>query len=134
MSEQEERAADVRALIPRDKFDNTHIEELGRLTDAEIAPILPALLAWIQDINWPVAAELLPVLAAHASALTPLLVKVLGPEERDEIWKRWIVTCLLPRFSRAERLPLLPALRRIAESPTPGEREEGLDEAVEALL
>ena len=90
---------DVHALVPKDKCDCSHIEELKRLSASEIEPILPRLLAWIQDINWPVAADLLPVLAQRQTALLPLIREILRAEETDDVWKYWILTSLAPLFS-----------------------------------
>ena len=94
---------DARALVPKDKCDGSHIEELKRLSDGEIEPILSRLLAWIQDINWPVAADLLPVLAQRQTALLPLIREILRVEETDDVWKYWILTSLAPLFFRGER-------------------------------
>lgn len=100
----------------------------------EIAPILPALLTWLQDINWPAAKELLPVLALHQVALTPLILRVLSPEETDEIWKYWIISSLMPLFSDANRTAILPSIQRIAERPTENERLEEVDVVAMAFL
>ena len=90
---------DIHDLVPKNKFDSSNIERLKHLTDNEIEPILPSLLEWIQDCNWPVAGDILPVLALHQSALVPLIHRVLSPHEKDDIWKYWIITCLAPLFS-----------------------------------
>ena len=90
---------DIHDLVPKNKFDSSNIERLKHLTDNEIEPILPSLLEWIQDCNWPVAGDILPVLALHQSALVPLIHRVLSPHEKDDIWKYWIITCLVPLFS-----------------------------------
>ena len=82
---------DIHDLVPKNKFDSSNIERLKHLTDNEIEPILPSLLEWIQDCNWPVAGDILPVLALHQSALVPLIHRVLSPHEKDDIWKYWIM-------------------------------------------
>lgn len=76
---------DIHDLVPKNKFDSSNIERLKHLTDNEIEPILPSLLEWIQDCNWPVAGDILPVLALHQSALVPLIHRVLSPHEKDDI-------------------------------------------------
>ena len=125
---------DARALVPKDKCDGSHIEELKRLSDGEIEPILPRLLAWIQDINWPVAAELLPVLAQRQTALLPLIREILRVEETDDVWKYWILTSLAPLFSEESVQSLRPALERIVTAPTRGEIEEEVTSAAASLL
>lgn len=125
---------DARALVPKDKCDGSHIEELKRLSDGEIEPILPRLLAWIQDVNWPVAAELLPVLAQRQTALLPLIREILRAEETDDVWKYWILTSLAPLFSEESVQSLRPALERIVTAPTRGEIEEEVTGAAAFLL
>ena len=114
-------------LLPKNKFDSSGMEGLKRLSDEEIHPILPALLEWIQDMNWPVAQKVLPVLAMHEKCLVPLIRARLQPGEGDDIWKYWIVARLLPLFSQESLASLLPSLERIALQPTDGEKDEGVD-------
>jgi len=46
-------------LIPKDKFDTSGIYALYKIAPDEVEPILASLLEWIQDLNWPVAQELI---------------------------------------------------------------------------
>lgn len=121
-------------LVPKDKFDSSTIAALKSLTEREIAPILPALLEWIQDCNWPVASDILPVLALHQAALAPLIHSVLRPNEKDAIWKYWIITCLVPLFSDETTDQLLPDIKRIAQNPTQSELSEEVQEAAVNFL
>lgn len=123
---------DIYDLVPKDKFDNSNVEKLKNLTDSEIKPILPALLEWIQDCNWPVASDILPVLALHQSDLIPLIHGVLSPNEKNDMWKYWIITWLTPLFSDESIDCILPDIKRIATSPTQSELSEGINE--EAVL
>ena len=125
---------DVYDLVPKNKFDSSNIERLKHLTNNEIEPILPSLLEWIQDCNWPVAGDILSVLALHQSALVPLIHRVLSPHEKDEIWKYWIITCLAPLFSDKSINYILPDIQRIAEKPTQGESREEVQEAAITFL
>lgn len=119
----------VHTLLPKDKFDNSNIEKLKELTDEEIAPILPMLLTWIQDMNWPVARDVLSVLSLHQCALTPFVIDILSPDAKDDIWKYWIINCLMPLFSKENREAILPSIKRIADTPTENEKIEEVDEA-----
>ena len=40
----------MKDLVPKDEFDCSGIEELRNLSDEEIIPVLPDLLAWIKNI------------------------------------------------------------------------------------
>lgn len=134
MEEGEKALTDIRDLVPNNKYDISTMDKLRQLTDEEIAPILPALLAWIQDMNWPVARVVLPVLALHQASLVPHILSVLSPEKTDEIWKYWIIISLLPLFSDENRKPILPYIERIAVSPTENERLEEVDGVALAFL
>lgn len=125
---------DVYNLLPKDKFDNSNIEKLKQLTDEEISPILPRLLEWIQDYNWPIAKDVLSVLALHQCELVPLIINVLKPEEKDDIWKYEIITYLLPLFSDENMKAVLSSVKRIAENPSENERLEEVDGAAITFL
>lgn len=125
---------ELRALVPKDKHDTSGIAQLLRLTDNEIAPILPALLEWMQDGNWPVAKALLPVLAKHERQTAPLAAQLLLPEQTDDDWKYFLLTDLLPLFSGQALSGVLPAVQRIAAAPTQGERDSEVDAAAADFL
>lgn len=124
----------VKELLPKDKFDNCNIEKLKLLSDEEIKPICPRLLEWIQDYNWPVAKDILPVLALHQEIITPLIIDILTPEEQDDDWKYWIIVCLLPMFTDKKLETIIPFIKRIAENPTKWENISEVDEAAKELL
>ncbi|HLA95961.1 MAG TPA: DUF5071 domain-containing protein, partial [Pyrinomonadaceae bacterium] len=96
-----------------------------------VEPVLPQLLEWLQDMNWPVAQTLATFLAGIGPPLIPHVKKIF--ETDDEIWKYWVIREIL-----TESQPLTEALqtelKRIASYPTKSELEEELDvEAREVL-
>ncbi len=125
---------DLQRLVLRNKHDDSHMEELLQLATPEIEPILSALLEWIQDCNWPIAAKVLPLLAQHETAVIPLAQSLLAPEPTDDGWKYWVVSALLPKFSREAIQQLRPTLERIIMAPTPGESLEEVDQVAVELL
>ena len=46
---------DIKALIPKDKSDIETAETLSNHSFKEVQPIIPDLLEWLQDGNWPVS-------------------------------------------------------------------------------
>ena len=56
---------DKRVLLPKNKHDDSTITNLMALSDQEIEPIISDLLTWFQDINWPIAKRLIPVIVNH---------------------------------------------------------------------
>ncbi|GJM72464.1 hypothetical protein HMSSN036_46800 [Paenibacillus macerans] len=47
-----------RGCLPKDKMDLDSVAHLKTLSSNELIPLLPDLIEWLQDINWPVASEL----------------------------------------------------------------------------
>jgi hypothetical protein len=121
----------INQLVPQDKFDTARARAAVIAGYPAVKPILPHLLEWLQDINWPVAQILYPFLASIGTPLVPYIQHVL--ETDDEIWKHWVITIVIsesPEVSAHFR----ETLKRIADSPTEGEAEEGLNQAAQEVL
>ena len=73
-------------LMPKTKFEDSGIGELNQLSDEEIEPVLPELLAWMKDMNWPIANEMPGLLAKHQKIIAPHIIDVLQPEKLLLIW------------------------------------------------
>lgn len=82
-------AEELLDLVPRDKFDIARVNAVIRLGYPAVSPILPQLLEWMQDYNWPVAQEIYPFLVSIGEPLAPHVLKVL--ETDDTVWKEWIL-------------------------------------------
>ena len=124
----------VKDLVPKTKFDFSGIEELRKLSDEEIAPAIPDLLAWMKDMNWPVAKEMPALLALRQKALIPHIIEILQPEQSECDWKTWIIDFLLPLLDEKYLLMLTPSLERIVKNPTRGELDERTNTAAEDIL
>lgn len=123
----EARAMESTHLIPRDKFDIDAVRRAGVTGYPAIGPVLGELLEWLKDGNWPVAVELVPVLADVGEPLVPHLLGILRGD--DAVWKYWILTMLVKQLDAGTRGMLMEECRRIAEQPTDEEAAEGVDEA-----
>lgn len=122
---------EINRLIPQNKFD---VDRARAAVDAGypvVEPILPKLLEWLQDINWPVAQILYPFLASIGTPLIPHIQHVL--DTNDEIWKYWIITFIVSESPEVAAY-FRDILVRLASSPTERETEEGLNEAAQAVL
>lgn len=96
-----------------------------------VLPVLPGLLEWLQDMNWPVARPLAPFLASIGAPLAPAIRQVLDGD--DGIWKTNLILQLVAP-SPALRAALDEDLRRLATHPSAGDRAEEADQAaLEAL-
>lgn len=119
------------ALVPESKFDVEKAAALVQLGFPAVEPVLPQVLEWVQDLNWPVAGVLVPFLAEIGAPLGPYVRAVLAGD--DDGWKY----CLLQAVV-VPSLPLARALRpelgRIAAHPAPGELKEELDQLAGEIL
>lgn len=118
----------IEDLVPKNKFDFSRIEELRMLSDEEIGPILPALLGWMKDMNWPIAKEMPRLLSKHQRLIVPYIIEVLQPEQSECDWKNFIIQDLLPMMDEKYLVLIKPCLERIVEKPT---QDEILEETVE---
>jgi hypothetical protein len=112
----------IRELIPKDKFDEEVIDRLKALSFEQINPIIPELLEWLQDINWPISGPIAQLLNPFVNRITPEIIKILKTD--DGLWKLWILVTL----TRTTTDPVLLAeIERIAKCPTRDEIEEGVN-------
>jgi len=122
---------DLHSLVPRHKHDLEAARAVTRLRFPEIEPIVPALLEWLQDSNWPVAGVLAPHLAAIGEPLAPYIRSVLRGS--DGGWKYSLIHSVV-RQSYPLCESLAGELQRLAASPTENdELEEVHLAAAEAL-
>ena len=121
---------DIRSLIPQDKLDTDRAEQVVAAGYPAVEPILPELLEWIQDCNWPVAQVIAPFLATIGMPLLPHIRAVLATD--DVMWKYWVFYVIKdsPDLAAALRADL----ERYANSPTPEEAETGLHEVAKDIL
>ncbi len=84
----------LRDLIPKDKFDNSTINQLCMLTDNEMQPIIFNLLEWLRDYNWPIARDILPIVILHQNIAMPHILTIL--QGNDIMWKYWIIELVIP--------------------------------------
>ncbi|MNO69416.1 hypothetical protein D3C76_602700 [compost metagenome] len=76
--------------LPKDKSDFESLILLKKLTHSEFEQLLPELLTWTQDINWPIAPKIIDeLLIPLGKDLVPWLKPILLSKEYD-----WIYTVL----------------------------------------
>ncbi|MFN3436845.1 MAG: DUF5071 domain-containing protein [Acidovorax sp.] len=118
-------------MLPRDKHDVQRAEALVQLGYPAIEPVLPQLLRWTQDGNWPVARVLAPLLADIGPYLVPHVRLILNGV--DDTWKHFLLQTIVADSVEMKRL-LLPDLERLARYPTASEAAEELDSIASALI
>lgn len=80
---------DVKQYLPTDKCDYDSIDRLKTLKPEELQMIIPELLEWVQDINWPIAPKIIEILLPLDRILLPHLKVILRCNDYD-----WIDNCL----------------------------------------
>ncbi|MED4531811.1 DUF5071 domain-containing protein [Metabacillus fastidiosus] len=79
--------------LPRHKHDFERVNELKRREREEILPLLPFLIEWMQDMNWPIAHDIAELLLTFPNEIVPLIKDVLAGN--DDIWKYWCLKVLI---------------------------------------
>jgi hypothetical protein len=120
---------DIKELIPKNKFDDKTVNRLKELSFVQLKPIIPELLEWLQDLNWPIASHIADILKPFADKLVPEIIRIL--KTNDGMWKLWILVTL----ARHTTDPLLlNEIERIAKFPSKDEIEEEVNlEAISIL-
>lgn len=131
MSADKDASHGLPSPLPTDKHDLLAAQAIVSAGYPAVQAQLPALLIWMQDINWPVARVLAPFLASIGEPLAPALAKVF--ESNDAIWTCNVLTYLVSAC-RPLAMALEPQLSRMAARPSPAERDEGVDDIARQIL
>lgn len=122
----------IEDLLPRHKFDNDRVEMIKKMDRDKILPLLPNLLEWIQDMNWPVATSVLELLLTFPEEIVVHVQDVLSSD--DDNWKWFILNDLVIKLPIESRVQFREYLTRVSETPTHNELAEGLDEIAKEIL
>ncbi|MEK4426209.1 DUF5071 domain-containing protein [Solibacillus sp. FSL K6-1523] len=118
-------------MIPKNKHDLEAVNELHQMPESEVIPLLPQLLEWIQDMNWPVAESVLEVLLQYPTELTPHVEEVLLGE--DDMWIYWCLVRVFPELPYFSKLVLANAVEQLAMQRITPFNEDNVEAAKEAL-
>ncbi|WP_375200670.1 DUF5071 domain-containing protein [Lysinibacillus sp. RS11] len=119
-------------LLPRHKFDNDRVEIIKKMDRDIILPLLPNLLEWIQDMNWPVATSVLGLLLTFPEEIVPHVQDVLSSD--DDNWKWFVLHFLVIKLPSESKVQFREYLTRVAETPTHNELAEEIDEIAKETL
>lgn len=119
-------------LLPRDKFDNDRVEMIKKMDRDKILLLLPGLLEWTQDMNWPVAKSVVELLLTFPEEIVPHIQDVLS--SNDDNWKYFVLNDLVRKLPIESRVQFREYLTRVSEAPTHNELSEGLDETAKDIL
>jgi hypothetical protein len=123
--------SDLQWLIPRNKGDFDRAHAVVALGYPAVEPILPELLRWLRDMNWPITRVLGAFLAGIGAPLAPYLRRILSGD--DGTWKYWIIGSVIGANRELFEL-FKDDLQRMANNPTPEERTEEIDQQAREIL
>ena len=118
-------------LVPKHKFDIESVNKLSIIGYPIIAPILPELLEWCFDGNWPVAQCLDKLLIGIGKPLAVYIKPIFMGN--DDTGKYFILSRIIS-YSKELSEELYSDLIRMANLPTQGEIEEGVNEISQEIL
>ncbi|MEK5333743.1 DUF5071 domain-containing protein [Lysinibacillus sp. FSL W8-0992] len=119
-------------FLPRNKHDIDKVEEIKKLDSNILVSLLPELLVFTQDMNWPVAPGVLEILLTFPKEIVPHVHAVLSSD--DDNWKWFILHFLVIELPLESREQFKEYLTRVAETPTEVELAEELDEIAKEIL
>lgn len=119
-------------MIPRHKFDELAMLRLQMSSREEIIPILPELLVWIQDMNWPIATKMAELLRAYPMETMPHIKEIL--KGTDSIWKYWCLLELVQPMSKDYQLFFQEDLLRLIHHPSVEDQLEEVDQIAAEIL
>jgi len=99
--------------------------QLCKLTDNEIQPIIFELLEWLQDMNWPIAKDILPIIVLHQNIAMPHILTIL--QGNDIMWIYWLIASVVPYLTYPNRQLVKSELERLSSL-------EIIDEDIEGIV
>ncbi|WP_407309950.1 DUF5071 domain-containing protein [Desulfosporosinus sp. SB140] len=85
-------------ITPREKsYWESAAMVLNNIGYPRVRQVLPKILAWLQDLNWPGAKEVAEFLLNIGRPVVPYVREVL--RGNDEIWQYWVLECLVNHWS-----------------------------------
>lgn len=112
-------------LIPKDKEDLEFINELKIKSIVEIKDIIPDLLEWTQDMNWPQAKLLVDYFSPYLNEIDSEIIDIL--KGNDSLWKYSILLGLILNSKTIPNDKILSAIYEICKNPSEDDKEEEVD-------
>lgn len=118
----------LRNSLPLLKDDIQKAKDIIQIEVQKALPVLPHLLRWTKDCNWPVSRILLPYLLNFDKDLIPEIDNII--KGHDEVWISWILYEILGNLSDATLSIFKPILVVLAQK----ESEEDIDGTAKELI
>ena len=118
-------------LLPVDKHDLESIEKLSTLGFPALNDLLPEMLTWIQDMNWPVATPMCLLVAQAGPELIPEIEAILGGDDLG--WSYFLITDLLPLLPHDKQNTLIPAVKMLYDRVDDDDIREAASEFIDTV-
>ena len=119
-------------IVPLHKMDYEACQTLKDSSDEDVIKMLPDLLMWMQDMNWPVAKHIKERIYELDLPLVKPIKEILNGNDGD--WKWYILQDLLPYVSKNVLFALKPDIDRLAKEPTKDDKASEVDQIAKDLL
>lgn len=93
-------------------------EVIVKLGYPRVKPILPGLLEWIQDMNWPGSRRIAPFLREVGDPLIPYIQEVFRNYSQDEEWMYWIFEMIIDYWNKEQIAQIQEELIRLTGGTT----------------
>ncbi|WP_157890031.1 DUF5071 domain-containing protein [Paenibacillus sp. DMB5] len=102
--------------LPTDKHDFKSVELLAGLEESQVIPLIPKLLEWVQDINWPIAAAVADLLQKY-KVHTVSHIEAVFLLRNDSIWIYNILAYLMNEWDSRSVSALSSSILKLAQAP-----------------
>ncbi len=123
---------DLQKCIPKSKNDFDAVKYAELVSFPEILPIVPELLCWVQDANWPVAPRIANLLVTGDSDIIPAVKQVF--QSSDDIWKYWVISLIVAELPTKVIEEIRIELHALSSSDANDEDAEDLKSLAKTLL
>ncbi|WP_431808862.1 DUF5071 domain-containing protein [Lysinibacillus sphaericus] len=113
-------------------YDVDKVEKLKKLDRNVLEPLLPDLLEYTQDMNWPVASGVVEILLTFPKEIVSHVQAILS--SNDDNWKWFILHFLVIKLPVESQVQFKQYLIRVAQTPTQNEIAEELDEIAKEIV
>ena len=118
--------------VPRDKHDLQAVRRARALGFPSLNAVLPELLQWVRDANWPVAPEVSVLLSQSGPEIIPHIQRVLHSKDLD--WKFWTIDLVIRNLDPDIRQQLRSDLELLANRASREDKQNEVDVVSKEVL
>lgn len=119
-------------IIPKDKEDIDFINNLKPKNIDEIKDIIPQLLEWTQDGNWPQAKLISDYFSPYINQIEDEIISIL--EGNDPTWKYWILSGLIYNLETKPSGRILSVINDLYKNSNSFDKEEDVDAIAQEVI